>query len=262
VLADEGFEDIERASGIEAPEAPDEAYSRTYQYVDTSGRTDVEFLHYFECRVIDDETLLLIGLQAEAEEFEDIVPDFQEISDSIEIGAAPPPADDDDDDTNGGTGEPELTDTTFTGGQFTYTLEFDDNFWQPEVLESDDGYEGVALNSEFGSLWIEAITAVEGDPDTCVEVTAENLADTDGISDVEEEDRLDLPETVRGASAALYAYVFTNDDGDEFDNLEYIECRELVEGETILRITLVTSRSAWEDVLPELEAVIATIEIG
>lgn len=263
----EGITRVGRETNYPLPDTPKDAFSRLYHYTDTTGRRDVVYLQYFECRPLAEETFLKISFKAAAADYEDELPNYQDVIDTLELGGKPPAGNGTDNGNTGNRGRaPVLSDTSYTGGAFDFTVEFDDAIWTPEEQEPEEGYEGVLLDSRNTSVWIEAIASFDGDPDECIEAAADGLANADGISRVREQTRIELPETDPDAVATLFSFTLATQDqnGDDIDIAiyEYVECRVLVDGEAVLRISAYTSPDVWEDELPALEDLLAGITIG
>ena len=272
--ANDGVTDFGRTSDYDLPEPGEDSYARLYAFdYESDDANPVAFLQYFECRPMGDEegVFLVISLLTTERSYEDELVAYEDVVATIEFGQG------------GGTGlsttgigrqggeeetptnntgkEPVLKSASYTGGAYGYQVLWDRDVWEAEALTPDDGYEGVKLTSEGSSAWIEAIEAYDGDPEACVIGTGESLADIDGVSDSGEERRPSLPETDPDASVALYSYTYEPQNGDPLDFVEYIECRELVAGSVVLRVTIITVFDGYEDLVPEWEDLVTGIKI-
>jgi hypothetical protein len=262
-----------RATGYTLPEGVDGSFARMYDYTEGSGTRAESVLQYIQCRPFDGAGFLLIALKTSEAAYEDELENFLDVLDTVEFGEPPDdsgnsnqpeedPTEEPEEDPTPETEEardPVLDDTSYTGGQFDFVIEFDDAVWTAEELTPDDGFEGVSLSSESSSAFIEAFQAFDGDPDECLQVTVDGLETTDGISNVDEETRLDLPTSARGVSASLNSYTYTGSDGGTLDFIQYTECREIIEGESVLRVTIFTPAPIYEDEMPVWEELLTGI---
>jgi hypothetical protein len=269
-----------RATGYPLPDGADGSFARLYDYSEGKGTRAESLLLYIQCRPFDGSGYLLISFKTSEAAYEAELENVLDVVDTIEFGTPPadngstdepnteptkepsdkPTAEPTDEPTNSPR-DPVLDDTSYTGGAFDFVVEFDDAVWTAEELTPDDGYEGVSLSSDNASAFIEAIASSNADPDACVQATADDLETTDAISNVDEETRLDQPASERGVSTGLYSYTYTGQDGATLDFIEYIECRELIPGEAVLRVTIFTPSQLYEDEIPVWEDLLAGISL-
>lgn len=160
--------------------------------------------------------------------------------------------------------EPVVKGGTFRGGQYTYKVTWDKKLWDGDRMEPPagvEGYEGVNLNSSTSEGWVEVLADFGGDPRACVTAWGDHLQSLTTISSFREETAAVLPKTGSDVVATLYAYTFTSDNGDKLELAEYTECRVLVAGNVVMRVTFVAPIADYESLIPSWEDVLKGIEI-
>ena len=95
--------------------------------------------------------------------------------------------------------------------------------------------------------------------DDCATGWGDFIADRDTASDVEEDTRVDLPETPDDGANTAYTYVSESDDGSELDLIEYVSCQTLVEDEAVLILVVITTPNVFEDIVPLIDDLAAEI---
>ena len=156
-----------------------------------------------------------------------------------------------------------LDGNTFTGPNFGWSVEWDEDVWTFETENNEDGSDLFQMTTvdEEGPFAIATFFAGEGyngDPDDCVAGYADTLAGLDGNSDVAESDEFDLPETPDDGAATTYTYLAEIDSGD-LDLVDYVSCQTLVEDEAVLNFSVTTTPNVFEDLIPIIDDLTAAI---
>lgn len=154
-----------------------------------------------------------------------------------------------------------LDDNTFTGPNFGWSVEWDEDVWTFDEEDNSGGSDYASLSTvgdTFAIAQFFAAVEFDGDPDDCVVGWEEFIGGRDGVDDVEVSDEFDLPDAPRGAEALTYTYVSTTDDGD-LDLVEYVQCQTLVEDEAVLILTILTTPNVFEDLIPIVDDLTAEI---
>jgi hypothetical protein len=160
--------------------------------------------------------------------------------------------------------KPKVKGGTFSGGMYDYKVTWDSKIWDGDRLDPPtgvEGYEGVNLNSATSEGWIEIFALFGGDPAGCVADWGEHLQSLTSISSFREAPEAALPKTGKGVVATLFAYTFTSKDGEVFELVEYTECRVVVEGTAVMRVTFVAPIADYESLIPGWEDVLKGIDI-
>ena len=185
-------------------------------------------------------------------------------------------ADDRDDDTNQSVDDDQrdedTAETGIDGNQYVsptydFSVEWDDDVWTVDPdeelineLPDDMALDRLVLDTETSTLYIEGRTDFDdGDLEACVDHDIDALEQTSEISnlDVREDENGD-PMEGETADGAYKVITLTLED----TNLtEYIECRPIDEGESVLVITLITKASNLDDATVDMADVIESIEI-
>ncbi len=156
-----------------------------------------------------------------------------------------------------------LDDNTFTGPNFGWSVEWDEDVWEFDTEDNTGGSDFMRLQTIDEDLF--ALVAFQGiefdgaDTEECALSWEGILADGDANSDVELSEDLPLPDAPRDADGAAFTYVLELDGGDTIDLVDYNECRVLEEDTAVLQILLTVPANIYEDVIPLLEDLTAEI---
>lgn len=161
-----------------------------------------------------------------------------------------------------------VEDNTYTSPTWGYTLEWDEDVWEPssddELIDDADALDRLLLESEAGLLYVEGVERYDGDIAECVEGETEFFSEGDDVEDfapLEDEDGDPIADEEDDRAFAAFTFTLTNDDGDEGELATYVECRVLVEDEAVLILTLGTSPADFEDEFEAAEEVFTTIAL-
>jgi hypothetical protein len=144
-----------------------------------------------------------------------------------------------------------------------YRLAWDGDRWEAVQSTSDEAVDILFLQSRRSSLVLQS-GPFAGDPKECVSAVAGALSSEEGVDDWEplEDDAGDPVAGETGGRAwAAFTLTFTADDGSEFADVDYVECRTLVEGEAVLLILHNTSQDDFPDEAAKVESILETIEL-
>jgi hypothetical protein len=283
------FVDLTPARRLDPPETARDAEGEIYTTTFTSGDTEVELAFYIECREVQDATLV-VQVAVEEREYEDLLPDIEELLAGIDTGGGADADQDQDQGQDEDTDQDQDEDTDQDadrdqdrdqdedqdadqrGGGETYTdpdngwsLEYDPDVWTLiEVTEPE--YQGLNLTpvdpAAIGSGFISMLVYTEGaaTAEDCFDNLEGNLSESEVFTNFNEARDLDPPETDPDAVGGnIYTTTFAGQEGD-VDLAYYIECREVEGG--ILTIQMATEVDKYEDALPEWEALLANIDSG
>ncbi|HEV2109196.1 MAG TPA: hypothetical protein VGR16_13105, partial [Thermomicrobiales bacterium] len=254
------------------------------EYTGTFEGDDAQFVYYVECRTLvpEESVLVVIHFVLDPEDYPDEAEAREEILDRLETEGSnggrddertPTPEDDEatatpeeDDDP---TATPEDAETpppgdraTFESDAYPFTLSWDPDIW--EETASDDA--GVVLTDGPSSLTITAVEDYEGDSVACVQGQVDEIGGVEGVTSVEAETGENGRRVSGGNSERFYAlYRVTASDGTfggTNDILVYLECRALVENDSVLTIThIVFNPDQYEEEAERREDVLGSIEI-
>jgi hypothetical protein len=282
-----GVSDYKRVtSGHQTVKAPEGAVTALYSFTDASGGDAVARVLYIECRPGNPDQVIRISFETNDDGYADALAAFNDVYATIALGdqsatdvsssgprgqlghggdatATPKPkatakATATKTKTNSTTtkSDPVLKGNVYIGTNKAYSITFDDSIWNDVAAIEPDGtgYDGIDISSDNTIGSIEAIPTKLSLAD-CVSQTITAMGKTDGFSQVEEAPDLAKPTTAKGAVGTMVNFVVTTDKGDA--NLtRYVECRQLVKGESIIRIELAAAStnvdgllSTWSDLL-------------
>ncbi len=144
---------------------------------------------------------------------------------------------------------------TYVSPSHGWSIAWDER-WSVDDEQSEDGYDLLVLADPLSTVYFESYEGFDGDPDACVDDELETINATEGFSDVEigeDGDGDPLRGSDRDGAYAVYTFTVSDDDGVEFDVVEYSDCRTLTEGEAVLEISLLAIREAYNEALPAFQ---------
>ncbi|MGB3327802.1 MAG: hypothetical protein WBA46_02545 [Thermomicrobiales bacterium] len=162
--------------------------------------------------------------------------------------------------------------STYTSPNFGYTFEWDDRTWtlssDSEVSQTDPVFDSLYLQADTGNLYIYGYDGYDGDPAACLQGESDYFQNEGkGVADWTMANNANGdPLTNEDATSAwgVFNLTYTNPDDANANPREltdYIECRTLVPGQSILIIFASAPRSAYNDHIDVVQAVIDTIQI-
>lgn len=161
---------------------------------------------------------------------------------------------------------------TYTSPHYGYTFSWDESVWDiapdGEISQDDPVYDSLQLVADTGLVYVYSWDGYEGDAAACLQGESDYYGNDDpGISDwVEAEDADGNPLTeVDGTTSAWGVYNLTYQDPEDssakpVELTDYIECRTLVPGESILIIFASATRDSYNDHIDVVQDVIDTID--
>ena len=166
----------------------------------------------------------------------------------------------------------ETADTGIDGNEYSsptygFSVEWDDDVWSvapdDELINHQPGdlaLDRLVLDTEGGTLYIEGRADFDdGDLEGCVDREFEALEQSDDISNFEvRDDENGDPMEGETADGAYKAITLTMDD---VNLAEYVECRSIDDGESVLVITLITRASDFDDATVVMADVVDSIDV-
>jgi len=253
----EGSQDYKKVlkapKSMERPEVPSGVSAELYTMVDKNSPT--KYVILFACGPTSTEGVMLNGrFLTVSSDWEAALPAVQELIDGVDVR---PIEKSDGENSNNDDADAELD--SVTTPRFEVEMSFDPEVWEVENL-SDDETDNVSLISDFGRFTLMALES-DADIESCVETLVDNEQDY-ALDDVVVADRvLERPELGDDAEGELYSYTFDSEDGP-LDVMVYLECRQIVEGESVTGIAIFTSVETWNDALPVYQTVLDSIEVA
>ncbi len=153
--------------------------------------------------------------------------------------------------------------STYVSPNYAWSISWDDT-WSVEDESSEDGYDYLELTDQLSFVYFEAYAEFDGDAAACVAEEMDDLAAQDGVSAIK------VGTDVAGDALAggdesnaysVYTLTYTDEDGLETDLVEYNECRTLNEGNSVLEISQVTVRDAYNDAAPAVQDLLAAVTL-
>lgn len=142
--------------------------------------------------------------------------------------------------------------TTYTSPTYQWSISWNDD-WEVVDVESEDGYDYLELTDQLSYVYFEAYEEFAGNALDCVADERTDLAEQDGIVDIDIGTDVGGDPLTGGDEAnayAVYTMSFTGTDGIVTELVEYSECWTLVPGEAVLEASQITVRDAYNDAAP------------
>ncbi len=152
--------------------------------------------------------------------------------------------------------------TSWQGPNFGVRLRWDPAVWSVEAEFIDEGYDGLQIGTPVSTVYIETYGGFSGDAAACFTAAEQEIGEREGVSEVIPLSDRPLPvaEDVRGV-AGLFGLTATLPDGTTYRGVEYVECRTVQAGETVLEITWQAVTQAFNADFANVEELLETIEI-
>lgn len=150
---------------------------------------------------------------------------------------------------------------SYTSPAFGYSITWDRD-WEVTDEQNDAEYNKIVLANAAQSVYFEGVVD-SSDLDSCVEQIIQNVTDEDGVSDVEQREDSDGPigGSEDGRSWAVYNLTFTGSNGDPINFVEYVDCRPIVEGESLLVISSIIPEEQYDDEIVALESLLEGLSL-
>jgi hypothetical protein len=152
--------------------------------------------------------------------------------------------------------------SSWQGPNFGVRIRWDPAVWSVEGEFIDVGYDGLQIGTPISTVYLETYNGFGGDAAACFAAAEQELGEREGVSEVVPLTDRPLPVAadVRGA-AGLFGLTATLPDGNVYRGVDYVECRTVYPGETVLKITWQAVTQAFNENFANVEELLATIEI-
>jgi hypothetical protein len=161
-----------------------------------------------------------------------------------------------------GTAATGVSGSSWQGPNFGVRIHWDPDVWSVEREFIDAEYDGLQLGTPNSTVYIEAYDGFGGDAAACFAPVEQEIREREGVSEVVPlSDRpLPVPEEVRGV-AGLFGVAAALPDGTIYRGVEYVECRTVYPGQTVLEITWQAATQAFNEDFANVEVLLAAIEL-
>jgi hypothetical protein len=152
--------------------------------------------------------------------------------------------------------------SSWQGPNFGVRIEWDPDVWSVEGEFIDEGYDGLQIGTPISTVYLEAYDGFDGDASACFAAAEQEIGEREGVSEVVPLSDRPLPVAaeVRGV-AGLFGVTATIPDGNTYRGVEYVECRTVIPGQTVLEITWQTVTQAFNQDFANVEELLAAIEL-
>jgi hypothetical protein len=152
--------------------------------------------------------------------------------------------------------------SSWQGPTFGVRVHWDPDVWIVEGEFIDEGYDGLQIGTPVSTVFLETYDGFGGDADACFAAAEQEIGEREGISEVVPLSDRPLPvaEDVRGV-AGLFGVTAKLPDGTPYRGVEYVECRTVYPGQTVLEITWQAVTQAFNQDFANVEELLAAIEL-
>jgi len=152
--------------------------------------------------------------------------------------------------------------SSWQGPNFGVRIHWDPNVWSVEGEFIDEGYDGLQIGTPISTVYLETYDGFEGDAAACFAAAEQEISEREGVSEVVELSDRPLPVAadVRGV-AGLFGLTATLPDGTTYHGVEYVECRTVYPGQTVLELTWQTLTETFNEDFANVEELLAAIEM-
>jgi hypothetical protein len=152
--------------------------------------------------------------------------------------------------------------SSWQGLNFGVRIAWDPDVWSVEAEFIDEGYDGLQIGTPISTVYLEVYDGFDGDASACFAAAEQEIGEREGVSEVVPLSDRPLPvaEEVRGV-AGLFGVTATLPDGNTYRGVEYVECRTVIPGQTVLEITWQAVTQAFNQDFANVEELLAAIEL-
>jgi hypothetical protein len=155
-----------------------------------------------------------------------------------------------------------ISGSSWQGPNFGVRIHWDPDVWSVEGEFIDAGYDALQIGTPISTVYLEAYDGFGGDAAACFAAAEQEIGEREGVSEVVPLSDRPLPvaEDVRGV-AGLFGVTATLPDGNTYRGVEYVECRTVYPGQTVLEITWQAVTQAFNEDFANVEELLAAIEL-
>jgi hypothetical protein len=152
--------------------------------------------------------------------------------------------------------------SSWQGPNFGVRIRWDPAVWSVEGEFIDVEYDGLQIGTPISTVYLETYNGFSGDAAACFAAAEQEIGEREGVSEVVPLTGRPLPVAtdVRGV-AGLFGLTATLPDGNTYRGVEYVECRTVYPGETMLEITWQAVTQAFNEDFSNVGELLATIEL-
>jgi len=155
-----------------------------------------------------------------------------------------------------------ISGSSWQGPNFGVRIHWNPDVWSVEGEFIDEGYDGLQIGTSISTVYLETYDGFDGDAAACFAAAEQEIGEREGVSEVVPLSDRPLPvaEEVRGV-AGLFGLTATLPDGNTYRGVEYVECRTVYPGQTVLEITWQAVTQAFNEDFANVEELLAAIEL-
>ena len=152
--------------------------------------------------------------------------------------------------------------SSWQGPNFGVRVHWDPDIWTVEGEFIEEAYDGLQIGTPVSTVFLEAYDGFGGDAEACFASAEKEIGEREGISEVVPLSDRPLPvaEDRRGV-AGLFGVTARLADGSAYRGVEYVECRTVNPGQTVLEITWQAVTRAFDEDFANVEELLAAIEL-
>ncbi len=145
---------------------------------------------------------------------------------------------------------------------FPVSVSYDGDLWKNRSTSSFDAKERFQITARATVFTLQAFDNDTLDGESCLSAYIDSIADIDGVSTMEENDTLDMPTGLRGASDTLVTYEFLWPGREtSVPMVQYLSCQRLDEG-SLLLIGIETRAGIYDEEIEIINAILDGVVIA
>ena len=155
-----------------------------------------------------------------------------------------------------------ISGSSWQGPNFGVRIHWDPDVWSVEREFIDAEYDGLQLGTPISTVYLEAYNGFGGDAAACFAPAEQEIREREGVSEVVPLSDRPVP-VARGSSRgsrALWSDCYPTG-RDPYRGVEYVECRTVYPGQTVLEITWQAATQAFNEDFANVEELLAAIEL-
>ncbi len=152
----------------------------------------------------------------------------------------------------------------YVSGTYGFRVSWDDRIWFVIDQGIEEDWDQLVLSDGITYVFIAAGFAYDGLAESCIDDAARGMARTpgvDGLTPLAGDDG----EPVRGEEGdrvfVTYSYSHTYNGGETVEFIRYVECRPLIQGESVVAIDVVTPAPEYDTEFPLAQELLASLTL-
>jgi endonuclease YncB( thermonuclease family) len=152
----------------------------------------------------------------------------------------------------------------YVSGTYGFRVTWDDRIWFVIDQGIEDEWDQIVLSDGITYVFISAGFGYDGLAEPCVDDAAEAMARTpgiDGLTPLVGDDGEPVRGEERDRAFGTYSYTYTYAGGETVEFIRYVECRPLIQGESVVAIDVVAPAQQYDNEFPLAQELLANLTL-